>query len=174
MIFFTSDHHFSHTSKTGGIIAYCNRPFSNVGEMNREMIARWNEVVEEDNIVYHLGDLSLAKSKDIRHLVAQLKGQIFILGYPYHHDYRWLPDANSMGITILPPLITVNGIADVPIVLCHFPLAIWDRKHYGSWHLHGHSHGNYRGEGKILDVGVDCWNFYPVSLEQVRKEMEKK
>ena len=42
------------------------------------------------------------------------------------------------------------------LVLSHFPFAIWDRRHYGSIHLHGHSHGNYQGEGRIMDVGVDC------------------
>jgi len=28
--------------------------------------------------------------------------------------------------------------------------------YYGSYHLHGHSHGNYTAEGRILDVGIDA------------------
>lgn len=69
------------------------------------------------------------------------------------------------------------------IVLCHYPLFTWEQSHHGSWHLHGHSHG---GLGKFnrfqkivkappstledvtqMDVGVDAWNFYPISLGQV-------
>jgi calcineurin-like phosphoesterase family protein len=60
------------------------------------------------------------------------------------------------------------------IVLCHYPFAEWDRKHYGSWHLHGHSHGNYHGQGLIYDVGVDTNNFTPVSLEQITEIMARK
>ena len=48
------------------------------------------------------------------------------------------------------------------VVLCHYPIACWNRQHHGSWHLHGHSHGNYKiPEGKILDVGLDsAYNIY--------------
>ncbi len=60
------------------------------------------------------------------------------------------------------------------ITLCHYPLAEWDRKHYGAWDLHSHSHGNYSGEGKVLDIGVDCMNFYPTSLKEITRVMAKK
>ena len=45
------------------------------------------------------------------------------------------------------PLVTlklpVPGL-DKPqlVVLCHYAMRVWDRSHYGSWHLYGHSHGN--------------------------------
>ena len=61
------------------------------------------------------------------------------------------------------------------IVLSHYPMAEWDRKHYGSWHLHGHSHCKHiakPGELKI-DVGVDCNNYTPVSLHQVAERMRE-
>ncbi len=41
MIFFTGDEHFGHKN----VIKYCNRPFSDVDEMDREIIKRHNEVV---------------------------------------------------------------------------------------------------------------------------------
>ena len=41
--------------------------------------------------------------------------------------------------------------------------------------LHGHSHGttNYGhlSKGKILDVGVDCHNYFPISSNEVVKLM---
>ena len=48
------------------------------------------------------------------------------------------------------------------IVMCHYPLAIWDKSHRGSYMLHGHSHGGYNPEfGRILDVGIDNhYNLY--------------
>jgi len=37
----------------------------------------------------------------------------------------------------------------------HFPIACWNQQGRGSYHIHGHSHGSYKGNGKILDVGID-------------------
>ena len=39
--------------------------------------------------------------------------------------------------------------------MMHFPIACWNQQGRGSIHLHGHSHGSYNGEGKMLDVGID-------------------
>lgn len=36
----------------------------------------------------------------------------------------------------------------------------------------GNCHGNMPPHGKSFDIGVDCWNFYPVSIEQVFEKME--
>lgn len=59
-----------------------------------------------------------------------------------------------------------------PIILCHFPILSWDNMSHGSWHLHGHCHGSLPDTGvKRIDVGVDCHNWYPISLEQVTKLM---
>ena len=52
--FWTSDTHFNQerTFKYSMRSMY----FKNLDEMNREMILRWNKVVGENDIVYHLGD----------------------------------------------------------------------------------------------------------------------
>jgi calcineurin-like phosphoesterase family protein len=47
----------------------------------------------------------------------------------------------------------------------------WDKSHYASWCLFGHHHGLLEPYGLSFDVGVDCWNFFPVSLEQIDKKM---
>lgn len=185
--FFTSDHHFGH----GNMIKYSNRPFSGVEEMDEVMTERWNEVVGEWDLVYYLGDLTL-RNDGTRYL-SRLNGRIQVLAYPWHHDKLWLPldrllynnnftaqfrphihSKSGYPIIVTHPMVVLgkNIYYDNVIVLCHYPIAEWDRKHYGSWHLHGHSHCRHNGEGKIMDVGVDCNNFYPVSLEQVADYME--
>ena len=186
MIFFTADQHFGHEN----IIEYCNRPFSSVEEMDEEMIRRWNEKVGKDDTVFHLGDFTLGSQHQAAYYWEQLSGFIYILNNTWHHDKRWInvqapymdprmPYYNSKGISIIakPPLCVLEPMearTEVPIVLCHYPLARWDRGHYGSWHLHGHSHSQYQTPGLIYDVGVDNNDFYPVSLDQVVEIMLRK
>jgi calcineurin-like phosphoesterase family protein len=45
----------------------------------------------------------------------------------------------------------------------------WPASHMGSWQLYGHSHGKLPPIGFQLDVGVDSWEFYPVSWEEVKE-----
>jgi len=67
-----------------------------------------------------------------------------------------------------------DGFYGPPIILCHYPIAQWDRKHYGAWHLYGHTH--QAGNDVVLtrfslNVGVDAWDYKPVSLKQVHEHM---
>lgn len=168
-IWFTADHHFGHAN----IIKYCERPFASVEEMNSEMISRWNEVVRLDDIVYHLGDFTLETS--ILKYAVNLNGYIKII--PGGHDHRWLKKEMNIGcgIETLPQLylIEIDAYSDYSaefpllLVLCHYAMRVWDRSHYGSLHLFGHSHGRLENTERSMDVGVDSHDFYPISLEQI-------
>ena len=168
---FTADNHFGHAN----IIKYCDRPFSCVEEMDEAMIERWNEVVGHDDLVYHLGDFTLGNKSMARSYFRRLRGQIRVLSNPWHHDKRWL-GRECCGMSGTVEYMKSIAILEYvpPIIMCHYPFAHWDREHYGSWHLHGHSHGKHIAPGKILDVGVDCHRFCPVSLGEVTKIMEEK
>ncbi len=189
-VYFTSDNHFGHEN----IIKYCDRPFASAEEMDRAMIERWNDAIGSKDVIYHLGDFTLNGYAFAAQTFAQLNGTIMLLGTPWHHDRRWLnaegagTPCNRVGklIAILPPMYFIPEYYPwdvgpgpdvvetmVNLTLCHYPLAIWERKHYGAVHLHGHSHGRYKGEGRILDVGVDSWDFAPVSLERVCEAMDE-
>lgn len=174
-VFFTSDTHFGHTN----IIRFCNRPFASVQEMDEALIERWNARVGDADVVYHLGDFTLSNRETARRVLARLRGHIKVLGYPWHHDRGWVPttlgpspylSASGHPVEILPPLLTTSLPHDgrrQPIALCHFPLAQWDRRHHGAWHLHGHSHGTFTGDGAVLDVGVDCHGYAPVAFAEL-------
>lgn len=162
-IWFSSDHHFNHIN----ILKYTQRPFSSVQEMDSEMISRWNSVVKEKDEIYYLGDLTLGNWGTARSYLKQLRGRIkFIEG---NHDKRWFSslEANQK----LPHIYELNYM-NKTIVLSHYPMRGWNRAYHGSYHLFGHEHGNMQPYGKSFDVGVDCWNFYPVSIEQVFEKME--
>ena len=57
-VYFTSDTHFYHSN----IIGFCKRLFKNVEDMNETLIENWNQVVSQDDIVFHLGDFCMGSS----------------------------------------------------------------------------------------------------------------
>ena len=56
--FFTSDTHFGHAN----IINLCKRPFKDVNHMNDMLVENWNNVVTDDDTVFHLGDFAFGGS----------------------------------------------------------------------------------------------------------------
>lgn len=174
MIWFTSDHHFGHKN----IIKYTNRPFNDVKEMDEELIKRWNERVQPDDEVYHLGDLGLGWPKELKKLLKRLNGKIYlILG---NHDsaalkcadrFEWIKDYHELEVED----------ADAPggkqlMVLFHYAMRVWHNSHRGAFHLYGHSHGSLEDltDWRSFDVGVDSHNFYPINYEDVKAIMMKK
>jgi calcineurin-like phosphoesterase family protein len=149
-LFFTADEHYDHVN----ILEYCSRPFSNVYEMNETLINNHNNIVKSNDLVYHLGDFTLAKdAKDFQH---RLRGNhIYLKG---SHDYWIQADA---------PQILGIKVAEQHIILCHYAMRVWASSHYGSWQLYGHSHGKLLPRGKQWDVGVDNNQFRPISFDEV-------
>ncbi len=54
MKWFSADHHFNHRA----VIDYCRRPFTDVDEMNAQLIRRWNVLVKPEDEVFYCGDFS--------------------------------------------------------------------------------------------------------------------
>jgi len=165
MKFFTSDTHFGHMN----IIKYCGRPFSSVEEMDETIIERWNTVVGAGDEVYHLGDFSFRqRPDDLQHIFRRLNGQIHLIHG--NHDHKAL--RKYKGFASVEQLKHVK-IGDTPTALCHYPMRSWNKSCHGSWHLYGHVHGLSEPWGLSFDVGVDVWDFTPVSEEQVAAKMEE-
>lgn len=51
--------------------------------------------------------------------------------------------------------------------LSHYAHRTWPHRYHGDLHLHGHSHGELAPIENSLDDGVDCWNWRPVTLDQM-------
>lgn len=165
MIWFTADHHYGHRN----ILKYTDRAskMADVVEMDTLLISRWNEKVKEDDTVYHLGDFTLNGGVFFDAVVKKLNfRKLYII--PGGHD-RWIYQyTKSDRIEIMPPLVTVQ-LEFKLFILCHYPMLEWDRKHYGSYHLHAHSHGKQPYRYHVMDVGVDCTDYYPVSYFDIVK-----
>jgi len=137
--------------------------------MDKEIIRNVNTVVAEEDTLYIIGDLSLVGSQHLgyyRNLMGQykVKRKILILG---NHD-------------ILKPFTYVNlGFESVhtslelehngkSYILVHDPAAsCLDRNRI---FLCGHVHDLFKFQRNAINVGVDVWDFFPVSIEQIEAE----
>lgn len=166
-IFFTADHHFGHR----GIITMCGRPFDNVDEMDEALISRWNERVRKGDTVYHLGDFTMGASAERGvEIFARLNGRKhLIVGNHDKLKVRSLPWASPPQARVL----LRHPAEKLPLVLDHYAMRTWPGAHRGAIHLYGHSHGGLAGHGRSLDVGVDCWDFRPVTLDEIRPTLER-
>jgi len=162
-LYFTSDHHFGHKN----IIKYCNRPFTDVHEMNKALIDNWNTVIPQDGTVYYLGDFAwrTCRFEEIR---KRLNGKIHLIRG--NHDRSTIKQKHYGLFESVQDYLEIEIQHPIrkKLVLCHYPFRTWDKSHYNSWSLHGHCHGGLSHEGTLrLDVGVDTNNYYPYTLEQV-------
>jgi len=171
--FFTSDLHFGHSQNKhgyGGIIMHANRPFKTTEEMDEALIANYNSVVKTGDHVWILGDFAW---RDHRKYLHRLNGKKFLI--KGSHD--------KMNLSTLQLFAEVHeGMVirmfnKTSFVLTHCAMRVWERSHYGSINLYGHSHGRLLEYPEYfnkmqMDVGVDVWQFKPVALETILKIME--
>lgn len=153
-IFIISDTHFGHEnilkfrdSNTNELI----RNFSDIHDMNEHMVQRWNAIVNDDDIVYHLGDVYFGKGWEV---LERLKGRKrLILG---NHDngkdqklqkyfqkillWRMFPEYNCL-LTHVP--IHESGMYKV---------------HYN---LHGHIHQQKSPTDRHINCSVEVQDYMP-------------
>lgn len=169
-LYFTSDTHFFHKN----IIKYSNRPFSCLTQMHDKMLQLWNDNVDNTDTVYHLGDLSFGTPEATLALLKALNFRQLVLVRGNHDNTKVLNylQNNLPGFRVsADSLVELKLVDSTHLVLCHYALAVWNRSHHGSIHLHGHSHGTFKGDSsaKRMDVGVDTEvaQYAPVSLSTV-------
>jgi calcineurin-like phosphoesterase family protein len=180
-LFFTSDTHFFHKN----IIKYCDRPFTSVEEMNEQIVENWNSVVPKDGVVFHLGDVSLTASpKALKSLLDRLNGTKYLIIGNHENDALSKQDIRETwaGIYDVAEIFIPDDeitYGEQHIVMCHYPMIVWNGSHRGSWQLFGHVHGGLSNKGVIkhpvtaMDAGVDSHNYYPISYQQVKEQITK-
>lgn len=176
-VFFTSDLHLGHTN----VIKYCNRPFKHADEMDEAIIDRWNATVTDKDTVYVIGDVAFYKDqKQTENFLRRVKNAEIhlILGNHDKHMKGWVKEkftsCQPYKEIYVPDPDAYNG--EQFLILMHYAMRVWNKSHRGSWQLYGHSHGSLPDDphSRSLDVGVDCWNFTPVSYDQIKARMKLK
>ncbi len=159
-VFFTSDTHFGHA----GVLGLYKRPFASVAAMDAALVERWNAVVGPGDEVWHLGDFALAGGiARAGTLLAALNGRKHLIAgnndpERVRREPGWASVADYGELEL-------DG---VKLVLCHYPFRSWNGMAQGALDLHGHSHGRLAPQTRQIDVGVDAWDFKPVTLAALR------
>jgi len=157
-------------------------PEEDVKIIDAEIIRRINKKVQKNDVLYILGDIAAINANNVDYIKSLLGGikcrNVSIIWgnhdrkkllIPIFEELGWFIRGDRHEISTATPIYN-----KVTIVMDHYPMARWNKSHYGSWHLHGHTHGLMQfdpGTKLRYDVGIDINDYYPVSLSQLDKIM---
>lgn len=187
-VWIVSDTHYSHKNICRGVTDWRlpdgsipidqTRDFKNIGQMNDAIVNNINGLVDQDDILMHVGDWSFGGFDNIK----EFRDRIFckeihlVLGNHDHHIERNRDNCKSL-------FSSVNHFLrleydDHTIELLHYPMASWNGLNKGRIHLHGHCHlpnDKKYGNGRRMDVGMDGnLNFEPYDLKLLIKHLLKR
>lgn len=181
-VWFTADTHYDHKAMVKDAagrgwrhISSRTNGFKTLEEMNETLIEAWNTVVYPGDHVYHLGDFAFANAARIEEILLRLTGQIHLVFG--NHD-KTIRQSRFLKYLASAQDYKKIKVGDQKVVLCHYPLITWEGCHYGSWHLHGHSHGNLVLPSPMdlaprIDVGVDTMlEWRPYHFDEVAEAMK--
>lgn len=171
--YFISDTHFHHTN----IIEYCDRPFSSIEEMNEYLIEKWNSKVDPGDHIYHIGDIALCRPKKLKKILDRLNGKIHLIRGNHEGTalkcseyFEWIKDHYVLNLNHWSWFKDCN----IQVVMMHYPIEAWYNCHYGTIHVHGHVHsGNVQTMKNRFDVGVDSWNYEPISIVEIVENLDQ-
>lgn len=189
---FTSDQHFGHRS----ICELSCRPFDNADEMTEALISYHNERVRPGDVVWHLGDFSLAPGPLLT-VLPRLNGRHRLVAGNHdgcHPCHRLAHKAQAVYLAAGFEAVlerTILGDSHLGrVLLSHLPLLgagdHGPEERYAAWRptsallaevgcttlLHGHVHRDFaqrRVYGiACINVGVDVRGYAPVSGAELR------
>lgn len=179
MTYFISDLHLGHKN----CLEFDERPFSNVEEQDEYIIKQWNSVVNADDDVWELGDISWYAADKTIEIFNRLNGNKHLcVG---NHDQKLLKNDNvrKLFVEIVDyKEIYLNNKSG--IVLCHYPIPCYNKHLYGWYHLYGHVHktfewdlmkdvqskvrmSNMKSEAYNVGCMLDYMAYTPRTLEEI-------
>lgn len=177
MIYYISDIHFNDLR----VFNKCLKPFKNLVDYKEEIIKRWNLKVNEEDIIYILGDL--ADDIEVIKILRKLKGhKHLIIG---NHDLKLLDEYKKSQIFESIEFMKLIDDKGRKVFLCHYPIMDWMDFNYGSYHVYGHIHNKTKNNGTCynqikeyfkdklgFNSSVDVTNYEPVTLDEMIKLKE--
>lgn len=137
MKYYIADIHKGHEN----CLSFDNRPFSTIEEHDEYIKTRWNEIVNVDDEVYILGDISWDNVTKTIEFYSQLNGKKYLV--KGNHDGRFLKskEFRDLFIEISDYMEIQDGVNN--LVLSHYPIPFYKNQHRGWIMLHGHVHSSF-------------------------------
>lgn len=178
-IWIVSDTHLSHQnilkftdSATGNLVR--GHLFDNVDQMDEYILEKWNSVVKQGDIVYHLGDVFMGDKERFKRQWPKFNGsKRLIVGN--HDDIKFLSSGGFFSKVQMWRMFPEFGL-----MLSHVPLhpsnLLRLTEKSGKWpddcesllNVHGHLHQNPAPEGPYRCVCVEQTNYTPVNIEDLK------
>ena len=162
-IWFSSDHHFGHSSIltfVDGDSKHIRPGFKNVNDMNEFMIAQHNARVSPEDKWYSLGDVGFGSSDELDTILSRLNGKKrLILG---NHDDGKDPVLQKHFKKIL----LWRFFKEENFLATHVPVhesALY-KVHYS---VHGHIHEKPDVSPRHMNISVEKTNYAPISLDTI-------
>lgn len=132
---YIADLHYGHKNA----LAFDNRPYKNIDEMNDALINNWNAVVQPGDICYVLGDMFWCKCDEAIAVLDNLNGEKFLIkgNHDRCNDSRFV----KKFVKVTDYMEVEDG--EKHIVLCHYPIPCFKNHYYGWYHLYGHVHNSF-------------------------------
>lgn len=161
-VFIISDTHFNHRA----VLRFERGEFKTIKEHDEYIIKKWNSVVKDDDIVFHLGDLGLGSRNEIEEIVKRLNGhKILIRGN--HDNFN-----DEFYLKIGFEEVYRNPVYIGKIVLSHFPLYEALNNPY-IINVHGHLHSSTLSLDNYSCVSCKKINYTPVLINNFKKRVQK-
>ena len=138
--------------------------------MTKEIIEKQNDSLKEGDILYHIGDWAWGGRENIgpyEKLMRLMRSDVthhLILG---NHDNLKPFTYVNLGFTSVHTALEVN-VNGVVYYLAHDP-SVWVVIPRGNILICGHVHGLFKTlkDRAVVNVGVDVWDFKPVTEQQI-------
>jgi calcineurin-like phosphoesterase family protein len=151
-----TDTHFFHAN----IGQYCNRPDG----WQDLIIKNWNRLIQPGEIVFHLGDLAFGKKENIKALIPQLNGKIYLMRG--NHDRFSKAFYANLGITVVKDPYSMIYSSGQRLIFSHRPFSPLEP---GVFNLHGHIHNNPSPDvgSRHINLSVEVREYRPWRLGDI-------
>lgn len=181
-LWFTSDSHFSHEN----IIRFCCRPFAHAPEMNEVLIEKWNRVVRPQDHIYHLGDVSMCRPRQIKGIMARLHGHKRLIRG--NHDIFHTKEYLEVGWEEIYGIRVIDNL-----IFTHIPIHPSSLGRFAA-NVHGHIHnlpdfppvqrqtyttlwpGKQQVEAGFtpyINISVEVTDYTPVTLDWIKQKVKE-
>lgn len=160
-VWFTSDTHFRHQN----ILIHCyetRSQFTDIHDHDETIIKACNAVVKPDDYLIHLGDFSWCSPNVAIGLRQTLTGNVVLIAgnhdrklleyQPFIEEFTYV--TQRLEVRVMDPDLDGGQL----VVLDHYPMLSWNSSAYGSWMLHGHTHGTTNDQNADrfrIDLSLD-------------------